>query len=473
MNVRTILQTGAIALAAMAVVSPSYAKEKKYAGQSVVINYKGEPKQDAIFMYLQDGDLTQAVTLPIEPDASGVFTISDAKVPAEGINATITLDDYGYFGIYAKPGTTSEIFITQNPDKKGYTVKFEGENAAINNFLNAFTQAFDLMRYSPQDAPESFTFPKRYKLLDSEYKRVKSYLLKIKDKALRQQMSELTEASHNRMLCVIMEDEAYKNGSKPQLNPKFMELVENVDPNSDANLESAMTHLWLGQKLKTPFEDAIGQAKEKMEIINKYITSPKAKKVLTNMVGYSFFGYGQPSRAQAEDFMKVYKEFAKDYPNMIQYYASLTDNIRDIKTGAPLEVVPMLNTPDGKTVSLSDLKGKVLYIDLWATWCGPCVKEIPHMEKLYEEMKDVAGLQFVSISADSNVEAWKKKLAKDNPQWAQFIFAPGESNKFMESLNITGIPRFLIIDAEGNLLVPDAPRPSESGVKQALLDALK
>ncbi len=115
-----------------------------------------------------------------------------------------------------------------------------------------------------------------------------------------------------------------------------------------------------------------------------------------------------------------------------------------------------LETMDGKTINLSDLFGKILYLDIWATWCGPCCEEIPYMEKVAEHFKGDIRIVPISISVDSNKEAWRKKLKADNPQWAQYL-----CKDFTELYGITGIPRFLLIGKDGKIITTDAPRPSD------------
>ena len=82
------------------------------------------------------------------------------------------------------------------------------------------------------------------------------------------------------------------------------------------------------------------------------------------------------------------------------------------------------------------------------------------------------GIEFVSISCDTDLNAWKAKVAKDNPQWPQYVFAEGEGDKFMTAMNITGIPRFMVIAPDGTLLLPDAPMPSDPKIEQTLKDLL-
>ncbi len=115
-----------------------------------------------------------------------------------------------------------------------------------------------------------------------------------------------------------------------------------------------------------------------------------------------------------------------------------------------------LETPDGASISLSDLYGKVLYLDIWATWCGPCCAEIPYMEKLAEHFKGDNRFVPISISVDHDKEAWAKKLKADAPQWKQFL-----CQDITNLYGITGIPCFILIDKNGKIITTKAPRPSE------------
>lgn len=127
--------------------------------------------------------------------------------------------------------------------------------------------------------------------------------------------------------------------------------------------------------------------------------------------------------------------------------------------------------PNGKKTSFASLKGKVVLIDTWATWCGPCRQEIPHLKKLAEELKD-KNIAIVSISVDalSDKDKWKKMVREENLAGLQ-LFAGGEGNDFSKYYKIATIPRFLVFDKQGNILSSDAPRPSDPSLKQLLLKA--
>ncbi|WP_119788955.1 TlpA family protein disulfide reductase [Flavobacterium anhuiense] len=126
------------------------------------------------------------------------------------------------------------------------------------------------------------------------------------------------------------------------------------------------------------------------------------------------------------------------------------------------------NFKGGKT-KLSDLKGKYVYIDLWATWCAPCRAEIPYLQKI-EEKYHGKNIEFVSISIDK---------AKDNEKWKKFVtdkklggvqlFADKDwESEFVVNYGVTGIPRFILIDPQGNIVKSDASRPSDPELDKQL-----
>jgi len=133
---------------------------------------------------------------------------------------------------------------------------------------------------------------------------------------------------------------------------------------------------------------------------------------------------------------------------------------------------PGFNYPDidGNMVSLEDLKGSIVYIDVWATWCGPCKAEIPSLKKLENELHH-ENIKFVSISTDKNKDAWKSMVEAQELGGIQLI--AGAGSQILKDYGIMGIPHFIIIDANGNLVDTNAPRPSNPKTKKLLLDLVK
>ena len=128
---------------------------------------------------------------------------------------------------------------------------------------------------------------------------------------------------------------------------------------------------------------------------------------------------------------------------------------------------------EGQVYRLSDMRGKVIHIDCWATWCGPCCREIPFLEKRVGEYKGNDKVRFISISMDSNKNAWLKKLDKDQPQWEQFIVDKAQHDALSKAFGISGIPRFIVINADGTIADADAFRPSDEKFHEKLDEIIK
>lgn len=112
---------------------------------------------------------------------------------------------------------------------------------------------------------------------------------------------------------------------------------------------------------------------------------------------------------------------------------------------------------NGKEVGLKDLAGKYVYIDVWATWCGPCRGELPHLKELEHQFKG-KNIAFVSISCDQDKAAWEKMVKEEKLEGIQLHF--GNDQTFMNNYMIRGIPRFILLDREGKILAAEMTRPS-------------
>ncbi len=120
---------------------------------------------------------------------------------------------------------------------------------------------------------------------------------------------------------------------------------------------------------------------------------------------------------------------------------------------------------NGKQMSLRDFRGKYVYIDMWATWCGPCQKELPHLKKLEEKFHG-RNITFVGLSIDADKAKWEARVRSGELCGTQLHI--GRGSKFQTDYRITGIPRFILLDPNGRIVNPDMTRPSSEDTEKIL-----
>jgi len=123
---------------------------------------------------------------------------------------------------------------------------------------------------------------------------------------------------------------------------------------------------------------------------------------------------------------------------------------------------------DGKPLSIAGLKGKVVLVDFWATWCGPCVGELPNVKKAYEK-HHAAGFEIVGISLDDSHKKLTDFIAKNKMPWPQFFDGGGWKNKLAQEYGIHSIPATFLLDSKGKIIARDLRGPAlEAAVAKAL-----
>ena len=212
-------------------------------------------------------------------------------------------------------------------------------------------------------------------------------------------------------------------------------------------------------------------SKKYIEIISSKITAKEVKSILfENLLSQYLSSVG------ADDyFLSIYEGFKKEFPDVkIENLEKAITKIKRFSKGNPAPNFKGYDL-DGKEVSLQDFKGKTVYVDIWATWCAPCIRELPHYEKLKAKYQNNKNIVFASVSIDSQEKKWRdfvtSKQSSGEMSGIQLLntdaYKPGGISNIYD---IKGIPRFLLIDKQGNIITTYAPRPSSKELEELLQD---
>lgn len=191
-----------------------------------------------------------------------------------------------------------------------------------------------------------------------------------------------------------------------------------------------------------------------LSITDSLITNKEVKGTALAMLSEIYIAYTDINKSDS-----LYNYYRALMPEKTA--KKLEQTIAKLKKLAPGTEVPDFKfyTSTGDSLMLSDFEGKLVYVDLWATWCGPCIAEQPHWEKLVEEMKETP-IVFLGVSIDDTTAPWEKMLEARKLGGTQ-VWAKGAwTAEIMSHFAVEGIPQYILIDADRKIITRNAPRPS-------------
>lgn len=245
---------------------------------------------------------------------------------------------------------------------------------------------------------------------------------------------------------------------------EYNALAQNQKRRTDS-LENIFRTALVTMKLDSLRADSLSKVLQKpYEEMAKEYSDVVADKIKNN--SSSFASIMAIQQLRPEEYLDVYvaldKGLSEKYPNntdiksfhgMVQQTTMMVAKTEAIKVGneAPELLLPM---PNDKELALSSLRGKVVLIDFWASWCGPCRKEMPNVKKAYEKYKS-KGFEIYGVSLDKERDAWLEAISKDGLTWPQVSDLKFWQSEAAQIYAVQSIPFTVLIDKDGKILATE------------------
>ncbi|MDO5978375.1 TlpA family protein disulfide reductase [Flavivirga spongiicola] len=420
-----------------------------------------DKKVDSLFLHNASTNFKKSIA--INDDGTFNDTLVIDKVKAYKLSS-----GKNWYSIFLQNNYNLNINISK--DSTNSTISFSGIGADVNNYYRSkavFIKEKIKLSSLPKLSEQDFTRLAN-KVTDSASAMLQNALIEDKNFITFETENIFwNEISNYMMYHYLKQNEAYRDTTKtytpssgflPQAFLSFKSDNEDLYINSESysNLSNVIPIRTIN------FKDLSDRnSDEKIKFIDSICSTigiPLVKDFTLKNVGFRFLN--DENQEVAKTYLDYFTSILSDEDIKTEFTDFYNKNQR-LKKGALSSKFTNYENFAGGTTSLDDLKGKYVYIDVWATWCGPCKKEIPFLKDV-EKKYHGKNIEFVSISVDTKpaYDSWKKMVTDKELTGIQLFADNAFDSKFIKDYNIKAIPRFILIDPEGKIVNSKAPRPS-------------
>jgi thiol-disulfide isomerase/thioredoxin len=412
--------------------------------KQITVSFPSESSDQPLQIPLDENDSFQVDIKGLE----GLYTVSDGNFPYE---------------LYFRPGKSYTIQYTFNPEKMllGKDVKIGGYESPINQYFITKNQEKTFFNPGEESLEKEYT-QKLANWKKNELKRVSNFQLPTTISANEKKRIEF-EYLFNLFLYSRFNE---MRDSTFQPSQQVLSIL-NIDYNNEKeyhkySLYRRLVYEYYLKQLESIEKDSLkvnptfDLRQNRIRLISKIVPNDYIRNsIISDIVIYDLKEV-KNIEIYYSDFIEKYTgENSKRKEEALDVYLRLTKLKKG--TSSPL-FFDYTNFKGGKN-SLEDFKGKYVFIDIWATWCGNCWNEFPFIRKMEEKYKD-KNIVFLSISMDEDKQKWIKTIEKEHLPGIQLLFN-GKNDSFIKEFAVYGIPRYILIDTEQKIINYSTARPSD------------
>jgi len=439
---------------------------------SITGQWEGHPKDTISLLYNKVPFLNRPLEMIAITDENGKFQL---RFPFENRWPLDLRHGENSITFIIAPKDSINIRIHADGPFYAYDFSGRGSEEAKLNYLNF--RDFDRDRQEAFNQIVQHTTPEQYmntmnswkkeyqKVVDKNLRSIKPHEL-IKDRTW--EMAKVKHATYLLVYIKYKRDSRDTSFSIPESwktiikNPKLRSLDYTTSPEYQNFI-----FLYLTQMGPTPTADACTNFKQYAAYSDSVFLSNSKVELMPRVIL-------EATKNGCYKSVKPFYEAYKKYSTKPEYIQAMEQQIGQLVFLEPGEPAPDFTFMDkeGKSHSLAELRGKVIYLDFWATWCGPCIRAMKSSGPLKEHFKGNEYIAFVYISTDRDQNKWKGHYITNNGepnQWHMGSSAMAASQAY----RITSIPRYIIIDKEGNIVSGNAPRPYDPNLIPQLEELTK
>ena len=422
-------------------------------------------------------------TVKVKSDGSFSYVVSDRVVGSladkdfQGgthVFQIVVKNHSPWIPVFIGKGELSRVILTLQGEQ--VTALYAGKRKAENEMLLEMQRFDDRSLWQWEDIAK-MSFAEYRKHVDDEVARCQQLLARVENADSKQELADLLTLNTTRKMVEYATPYSYINHKRLDEKSEYGQYISQLQMNNPRTFDNRLLESILSWylTLRPDYETAEAEGNRqvllfdlaKRKVGNASMVDRFMAEEIRNRMDFGgirdYTNVMEKFRELCSD-ANLYKEVKAEYDEYMRAHHGMDP-------GMPAPDFEMIDTEDNK-VKLSDLRGKLLYIDIWGTWCIPCIEEMPHLTKLQERFKDDPRILIMSISVDPNINTWKRFLDKRKPIWKQYIVDKQNNAILDKDYRVFGIPRFILIDKDGRFINAEAMRPSYEGIAEYLEELL-